>query len=248
MKLTKGVCSCNEQGAPWSDDFKDCCSQWCTKCTNYEECTTCKSDMTLRNGICFCLGDLNRRTDVCTPCGPAKYWEPDPVSMNYGTQFPGCFICPEKTYRDPEDVEVCLDCEGRTNQIRTTCTPCLPGEYWDTTTKLCTNCPAKKYRLDTNQNVCLDCEGRVEGNGVNDRTVCTPCLDGEYWNSGTKLCTNCPANTYRLGGSQNTCLPCEGTVGNGRTTCTPCADGQYWNSGTKLCTNCPVNTYRLGGN
>ena len=145
MRLTKGVCSCREQGVAWSKDFKDCCAKYCTACDSNAVCTTCKSDLTLmEDKTCLCVGDWNPRTETCSVCGPSKYYEPE---------IPGCNYCDEHYYPDPEDPWECLECEGRVSEDKATCEPCGDHEVWDSGSQECVDC----YGVKVDDYTCTNC-------------------------------------------------------------------------------------------
>lgn len=78
-------------------------------------------------------------------------------------------------------------------------------------------------------------------------TVKYICDNGDYYDTTTSKCVECPAGKYQPDAASSSCISCDaGTYSSvaGSTSCTPCPAGQYCEFECQFPVGCPAGTYR----
>ena len=168
-----------------------------------------------------CFDSVDANHTECTPCPT-------------GTQGMGgvCESCMAGTYA-PQPGMSCLTCLGGTvNEDRTSCIPCEPGHYFNTSIRSCETCLPGSF------------------NSVTGQFVCEACATGHHQAaSGATHCLQCtPGRALsEIGSSRNECVECTtGTMTalSGQATCQECPSSMDFQaaSGQQACMSCPEHS------
>ena len=169
---------------------------------------------------------------------------------------PSCNICPAGQYLNTT-TNSCTQCpagsactggispQGQPIQP----TPCVAGTYAAAGATTCTTCPVNTYCPGTGNNAPTNCPagqtslaGSISQaacttpactNGANNPPSCNICPAGQYLNTTTNSCTQCPAGSACTGGISPQGQPIQPT---------PCVAGTYAAAGATTCTTCPAGT------
>ena len=202
-----------------------------------------------------------------------------------------CITCPENSYcvggtqldYDANNAQGITACSGTTllspagSDDAGDCytATCSLGQYLPAAGLECVTCPANSYcvggtQLDYDANNAQGitaCGGTTPLSqvGSDDAGDCYTaiCSAGQYLPADSSSCTQCPANSYCVGGTE---LDYDATNAQGITACsgtTPfsqtgsddagdcytaiCSAGQYLPADSSSCTQCPANSYCPGG-
>ena len=174
-----------------------------------------------------CAAGKYRNTTMssCSSCPTGTRVSPERTSCR--TIFRGC---PDPTtYQPSNDTEMCC-LKGEVLQIpATACTPCPPGTFFNSSSRVCMDCTAGKY-------------GATSG-----LLNCSTCMSGTYARARQTTCLNCPANSTSIMGAKNL-FECTCVAGMARTSraegpvkCSLCYPGTYMvmTAGQGWCDACP---------
>jgi hypothetical protein len=153
-----------------------------------------------------------------------------------------CTLCGPGEFTATEGSSSCSLCSGGlSNEERTECRACIPGEYAFDNIE-CVRCSSGQYAPTAQVGSCLVCQAGDHTNNVTGATACTSCQAGTYSQALSTFCSKCLAGEYSRERAAS-CLLCEpGTYSSstGSTTCTDCTAGTAApNPASSFCTICP---------
>jgi len=164
-----------------------------------------------------------------------------------------CDACPAGKFAPSFKASACLDCGGgNTTETgvapgATSCFACSPGQYLDSSTRLCTACTEGTYSATGSGSQCTNCSAGYFSDS-HGQSACAMCLAGTYAQEAATTCTACGVGQV----SKLEADPETGVVSrNASSGCENCAPGTHapsigWDSN---CVNCAAGkgTINVGG-
>lgn len=188
------------------------------------------------------------------PCSSGTFWN---------TSNHSCQDCPIGFYMDVDKhaFTKCKTCDnGETTRtvgsknINDCYRKCIPGQFYNSQTKMCSPCPEGKYQDEINMDTCKGCPlGKTTLiSGSNSSSACvTLCGPGQFVDNSTDKCDDCPLNTYQdlQQHQSNECKSCGSnkfTQASRQSSISQCGcnKGWYMNISVSLCNKCPKGTYQ----
>ena len=217
---------------------------------------------------CFtCPVGYKSTGDTCTQC-PIGTFSDTPGALE-------CSDCTVGMYGDEEGVSECKRCDDTWSNCLHDVVLCEPGKYANTrhgsgiySTELgstCEFCPYGKWNNLEGQASCIDCPSgtSISGVGMLYSTLCTVCWLGQYSDTPSGKCEDCPPGKWSISTGMATCNDCSDGTGWSPTpagassgllllgpsvsvpesTCEECTPGKYAAGGME-CTDCPEGYYQ----
>lgn len=189
------------------------------------------------------------------PCSSGTFW-----NTSSGT----CQNCPVGSFMDVEKHAFtrCKICDmGKTTRAAGSkesndCYKCMPGQFYNSQSKMCSPCPEGKYQDEINKDTCKDCPAgkKTLAPGSKSSSACvTPCGLGKFLNASTGKCDDCPMDTYQdlEQHHSNACKPCGSnkiTHATGQSNVSQCFDscskGWFLDKSVSQCKKCPKGQYQ----
>ena len=233
------------------------------------------------SGMCeWCPLDTYQNSSVklkpeCAPCpdqkktifpgaqSVAECLDPCSSGTFRNTSHDSCQDCPIGFYMDVDKhaFTKCKMCDnGETTravgskEVNDCYSKCMPGQFYNSQTKMCSPCPEGKYQDEINMDTCKDCPGgkTTLDSGSHSSSACvTLCGPGQFLNKSTDKCDDCPLNTYQdlQQHHYNECKSCglnkftQATKQSNISQC-GCSKGWYMNISVSQCNKCPKGKYQ----
>eukprot|EP00935_MAST-01C_sp_MAST-1C-sp1_P001113 g1113.t1 len=196
----------------------------------------------------------------CIACGSGKY-----VTASGSTAASACIDCSKGRYGTVAGGSsldgACIECEaGKYSSMagRTYCSECAAGSITDkgssTGATKCGKCGAGKYSTASNVASCTACAkcpaGQRSGCGGSTEGFCSDCIPGQYADTATSSCVDCPKGMHSTSKNVAACDACKAgqfQSGVGQSFCVPCQAGSTTDTGSsagaKTCTACVAGKY-----
>lgn len=193
--------------------------------------------------------------DCRIPCSSGKF---------LNTSSNACQDCPIGSFMDVEN-QVFMQCkmcevekttQATGSKASSDCYKCTLGQFFNSSSQMCSSCPKGKYQDEINKDSCNDCPSGTTAPELGSKSLSdcvVVCGVGKYLNDTNQTCVDCPKNTYQnvTEHRSKTCTPCalnKITNATGQTDISQCfvncSKGSFLDKSVSQCQKCPKGSFK----